>query len=109
MNILAGPILALPFALLWLISKGNWIGLGDAKLILGLGWLLQYSKGINALVLAFWIAAFISIIWLYFKYKKFKAHVEIPFGPYIILGLYIALFFNVTIIDVHILYALIFS
>jgi Flp pilus assembly protein protease CpaA len=31
-NLLAGPILSLPFALLWLVSKGNWIGLGDAKI-----------------------------------------------------------------------------
>jgi len=108
-NLLAGPILSLPFALLWLVSKGNWIGLGDAKIILGLGWLLGISKGVNALVLAFWIAAVVSIVWLFAKYGRFKAKVEIPFGPYIILGLYISLFFNVTIIDTNILYALIFT
>jgi len=37
-NLFAGPLLALPFAALWFFSKGKLIGLGDAKLALGIGW-----------------------------------------------------------------------
>lgn len=96
---LAGPILALPFALMWLLSKGAWMGLGDAKLVLGIGWVLGLMPGISAIVLAFWIGAIFSLIWMYIVMKKFKARYEIPFGPYLILGMYLVLFFGIRIIE----------
>jgi leader peptidase (prepilin peptidase) / N-methyltransferase len=101
--LLAGPILALPFALLWVISRGRWMGLGDAKLVLGIGWILGISAGLNALILAFWIAAVISVIWLLITYKRFRPRTEIPFGPYLILGMYLVLFFSLQVLDVSLL------
>ncbi len=101
--LIAGPVLAVPFALLWLVSRGSWMGLGDAKLTLGIGWLLGVSMGINALVLAFWIAAAVSVIWLLATHKKFKPRTEIPFGPYLILGMYLVLLFHVQVLDIHLL------
>ncbi len=98
MSILSGPIIALPFFLLWLVSKGNWMGLGDAKLVLGIGWLLGLYSALSAVILAFWIGAIISLIWMFIVYRKFKTRYEIPFGPYLILGLYIVLFFNIHVI-----------
>lgn len=97
----AGPLLALPFAAIWLVSKGTWMGLGDAKLVLGIGWLLGISAGINAIILAFWIAAVISVAWLFITYRRFKPRTEIPFGPYLILGMYLVLIFKFQVIDVH--------
>ncbi|MDE2040946.1 MAG: prepilin peptidase [Patescibacteria group bacterium] len=105
--ILAGPILAAPFALIWLFSGGTLMGLGDAKLVLGIGWLLGIDAGVNAIVLSFWVAAAVSLIWLFYKYRRFKPRTEIPFGPYLILGMYLALFTNLRVIDVHTLVALI--
>jgi len=99
--ILAGPILALPFALLWLVSSGKWMGLGDAKLMLGLGWMIGINAGINAIILSFWIAAAISLIYLFVVYKRFKSRVEIPFGPYLVLGMYLVLLFNITVLDIE--------
>jgi len=99
--LLAGPLLALPFALIWLISKGTWMGLGDAKLTLGIGWLLGLSGAVNALILSFWIAAIISVIWLFATYKRFKPRTEIPFGPYLIIGMYLVLLFGIQILDVN--------
>jgi leader peptidase (prepilin peptidase)/N-methyltransferase len=97
---IAGPALALPFALIWVVSKGKWMGLGDAKLVLGIGWFLGLAAGVNALILSFWIAAVISVIWLFITYKKFKAGTEIPFGPYLILGMYLVLIFKIQVLDV---------
>jgi prepilin signal peptidase PulO-like enzyme (type II secretory pathway) len=107
--LLSGPILALPFALLWVISKGKWMGLGDAKLVLGLGWMLGFSAGVNAIVLAFWIAAVVSVIWLYAVYGKFKHKTEIPFGPYLIIGFYLVLLFGIQVLDVHLLKEIVMS
>ena len=101
--ILAGPIIALPFALIWLFSRGAWMGLGDAKLVLGLSWLLGLSGGINAVILAFWIAAAISIMWILVAFKRFKPKMEIPFGPYLILGMYLVLIFGIQVMDVSLL------
>lgn len=101
--LLAGPILAAPFALMWLVSKGTWMGLGDAKLVLGIGWLLGIGAGINALILAFWIGSVFSVLWLFIVYKKFKSKTEIPFGPYLILGMYLVLLFHVQVLDFSLL------
>jgi leader peptidase (prepilin peptidase)/N-methyltransferase len=99
-QLIAGPLLALPFALLWLFSKGTWMGLGDAKLVLGIGWILGISGGVNALILAFWIAAIASVTWLLVTYRKLKPRTEVPFGPYLILGMYLVLLFKIQVLDV---------
>ncbi|MDB5238560.1 MAG: prepilin peptidase leader peptidase (prepilin peptidase) / N-methyltransferase [Candidatus Kaiserbacteria bacterium] len=59
--ILAGPLAALPLFLLWLVSGGSWMGLGDAKLALGIGWLLGPVYGPAAIMGAFVIGAVISV------------------------------------------------
>ena len=102
-TLLAGPILAAPFAFLWLVSKGSWMGLGDAKLALGIGWLLGLSGGANAIILAFWVGAIVSIVWMLTTYRRFRAGTEIPFGPYLILGLYLVLLFHIQAIDLRLL------
>ena len=106
---LAGPVIALPFALLWLVSKGTWMGLGDGKLVLGIGWLLGMNAGANAVILAFWIAAVISVSWLFATYKKFKPRTEVPFGPYLIIGMYLVLFFHIQVMDFALLKEIVLS
>ncbi len=97
--LLAGPLLALPFFLLWFFSKGEWMGLGDAKLVLGIGWVLGIALGVSAITLAFWIGAFIGVIYMYVVFRKYKSRYEIPFGPYLIGGMYIVLFTGFKVID----------
>jgi leader peptidase (prepilin peptidase)/N-methyltransferase len=59
--LLAGPLVALPFALFWLVSGGRWMGLGDAKLALIIGWGLGISYGFTALMYSFWIGTIVII------------------------------------------------
>ena len=94
LDLLAGPILASFFAFFWLISSGKWMGLGDAKLALGVGWLLGFSGGVFAIMLSFWIGAIFSLfIILLEKINLFKWGItiksEIPFAPFIILATFI--------------------
>jgi prepilin signal peptidase PulO-like enzyme (type II secretory pathway) len=89
LSFLAGPLLALPFALLWLVSRGRWMGLGDAKLAVSLGWLLGLQAGFSALAVSFWIGSAVGILLLIFT-KKYKMRTEIPFAPYLALGAFIA-------------------
>lgn len=99
LDLLAGPILALPFALLWALSRGLWMGFGDAKLALGIGWLLGLSSGLSALALGMWIGAFFSVgkmAWAKMKRKKKKALTmksEIPLAPFLILATFIQFIF----------------
>ena len=87
--LLSGPLLALPFWALWFGSRGKWMGLGDAKLVLGIGWLLGIGGGLAALVLAFWGGAIFSIGLLLLKGKRYTMKSEIPFGPFLVLAAFI--------------------
>lgn len=109
-DLLAGPILAIPFALLWLVSGGRWIGLGDAKLVLGMGFMLGLVHGISAVVLAFWIGAAWSIVMLVISRARHDAgrvtmKSEIPFGPFLVLATLLVFFFGWDVMGVAVLFA----
>jgi len=92
-ELLSGVLIAAPFALFWLVSSGRWMGLGDAKLAIGLGWLLGLSRALSGIVLAFWLGAIIGIALLVLS-KKHGMKSEIPFAPYLVLGAFLAFIFE---------------
>ena len=96
---LSGIFIALPFALMWLISKGTWMGLGDAKLSLGLGWLLGLSRVLSGAVVAFWSGAIIGLILIIFS-KKHGMKSEIPFAPFLVFGALIAFLFELHLFSI---------
>lgn len=61
LSILSGLLIALPFALFWLVSGGRWMGLGDAKLALIIGWGLGLNYGFVAIMYSFWIGTIVII------------------------------------------------
>lgn len=93
----AGPLFALPFALLWLLSKGKWMGLGDAKLILGLGWMLGPLASLAMITLSFWIGAVVSLVIMFFSSRKMTMKTEIPFAPFLIISTLIVFFLHLDI------------
>ncbi|MEK7163363.1 MAG: prepilin peptidase [Patescibacteria group bacterium] len=100
-RIIAGPSLFLFFYFFWFISRGKWMGLGDAKLALSIGWMLGMWQGIAAILLAFWIGAVFSLLLMLFQ--KFRREdgigmkSEIPFGPFILIGFLAVFVFHVDI------------
>lgn len=92
----SGLLIAAPFVLFWFVSSGKWMGLGDAKLALGLGWILGLSKAISAIVLAFWSGALIGIFLIFFS-KKYGMKSEIPFAPYLVFGAILVFMFELHI------------
>jgi len=94
MNFIAGPLLALPFVLIWFLSKGKLMGLGDGKLILGLGWMLGLSSGITAVIIAFWIGTIISVPLVLWSKNKFGMKTEVPFAPFLIISSFVTFLFG---------------
>jgi len=78
--------------MLIVISRGKGMGWGDVMYGLFLGILLGHPGTIVALYIAFLTGAFISVILLLSKKKKFGQ--IIPFGPFLILGTVISLYYS---------------
>lgn len=96
-SLIAGPILALPFALIWYFSKGRLMGLGDGKLILGIGWLFGLSSGLATVILSFWIGTIVSLSIMFLSKKKMGMKTEIPFAPFLIISILITFLFNIDV------------
>lgn len=88
----AATLMAAFFAALWFFSSGRWMGFGDAKLALGIGLFLGPSRGLAALILAFWIGALFGISLLLFRGRYATMKVEVPFAPFLILGTVLTFF-----------------
>lgn len=103
-SLLAGPILALPLFLLWLFSKGQWMGLGDPKLVSGIGWYLGLSLGLSAVILAFWAGALYGCLLMILSYfdwhgLKINRKSELPFAPFLVLGFFLVFFFHWDVLN----------
>jgi hypothetical protein len=108
--LLSGPLAALPILVLWALSwpfagfPGAWMGFGDVKVALGIGWLLPLPTalsiplGLIAIFLAFILGALISVCVLlplpYIaaacgirpkgEHEGYTMKSEVPFGPFLI-------------------------
>lgn len=77
-------------------TKGEGMGGGDVKLVFLMGLVLGWPKILLALFIAFTVGAICGIILMFIRKKTFKS--AIPFGPFLVLGTFIALFWGNEIV-----------
>ena len=80
------------YGLLYAVSKGSWVGLGDVKLGVFMGLVLGWQQGLLAVVLANLIAFLLVLPGL--LSGKIKRTARIPFGPFLIIATVIAFLFG---------------
>ncbi len=96
-GVLMGMAIGGFFWALIIITKGKGMGGGDVKLGALMGLALGFPNSILALMIAFLSGAIISIILILFKRKGLKS--VVPFGPFLVLGSLVALFWGNNIVD----------
>jgi len=90
------------FLFIVLVSRGKWMGIGDIKLAFLMGFFLGFPKILFALFSAFLFGAIMGIGLIILKRKSLKS--EIPFGPFLITGTILALFFGEKIMNWYLNY-----
>lgn len=81
------------FLFLFLITRGRGIGFGDVVYAFLMGLILGYPKIILGFYIAFISGAVISLILVGLKKKNMKGG-SIPFGPFLVSGTIISLFWG---------------
>ena len=99
------------FLLLWLISKGQWLGFGDVKLAFPLGLLVGAKSVFSFIVISFWIGACVSLMILAIQYlRRGKSHLRlvtpaitmksaVPFAPFLISGALLTFFAKINVLS----------
>lgn len=85
------------FFFLVYVSRGKWMGEGDIKLAFLMGMFLGWPAILVALFFAFLSGAIIGVGLVLAQRKSFKS--EVPFGPFLVGGTFVALFFGEFLIN----------
>lgn len=96
-DVIIGALIPLIFfGGLWIVSRGSWIGSGDILLGACIGLLLGIKLTLLSLFLAYIIGAAFALTLIMLKRTKLGCH--IAFGPFLVSGTLIALFFGEEIL-----------
>lgn len=83
-------VAVLAYTALWYFSSGKWLGAGDIRIVAIMGLLLEPKQLIVALFFSYLVGAIYGVYVL--RRSSKKRGVRVPFGPFLIIGLYIGLF-----------------
>ena len=111
--VLAGALAFFAYALLWYVSAGRWLGLGDAKLAFPLGMLLGINHIFSFVVLSFWIGALVSLAFIALRYVSARGQnplqfsaipltikSEIPFAPFLVAAFLLVFFYGLDVLEI---------
>lgn len=91
-RVLAAICVMLPILFLYYITRGGGMGFGDVKLAFIIGFMFGIKGGLAVLYFAFIAGAIIGIILMIFHKRGLKS--KIAFGPFLVLGMIIMLFWQ---------------
>jgi leader peptidase (prepilin peptidase)/N-methyltransferase len=92
MMLLGGLIIGGFFAVQYLLSNGRWVGGGDVRMGMLMGFLLGPVLGVVGLFLSYILGAIIGIFLLVVKRRELDSHV--PFGTFLALSTFICMLFG---------------
>lgn len=92
-------LVSAPFFILWLLSRGAWIGFGDIEIMALFGLAFGLMRGFSAVIFGFWLGAlFVTVVFAYLYVrsmisKSYKVAINpkhaIPFGPFLFAGFFL--------------------
>ena len=101
LNLLSPFFVALPFLILWIVTKGRGLGFGYVILFFAVGEFFGTARGFAVLIISVWIGALVG---LYLKYiasnKGHTAPAAIPFVPFIVLAFLFVLFTGIDLFSI---------
>ena len=80
------------FASIFFVSRGKWMGFGDAKLAFFMGLFLGWPNILVALFIAFILGGIMGILLIAARKKSLKS--QVPFGPFLIAGTFVSFFWG---------------
>ena len=95
--ILAALIALIFFGGQILLSKGKWLGEGDLIFSFSLAIIFGWQLFLVSIISGYFVGAMVSIPLLISKKAKLKA--TIPFGPFLVIGAFITIFFGLDILE----------
>lgn len=100
-NLFAGAGIAIGLALLLFggivfLTKGRGMGLGDVKLAVPIAIILSWPDALLAFIAAFILGSVVGVVQMARKKATMKA--ALPFGPFLIAGMYFVVFFGKEVV-----------
>jgi leader peptidase (prepilin peptidase)/N-methyltransferase len=94
-TLISPMLVALPFLLIWLITKGKGLGFGDVIPFFGVGQFFGVLQGGAVLIVSVWLGALFGI---YLKIiSKKRGLTAMPFVPFIVVAFLIVLFSDIDV------------
>ncbi|MEX2013269.1 MAG: prepilin peptidase, partial [Candidatus Levyibacteriota bacterium] len=79
--------------ILLLVTRGKGMGWGDVKFVILMGLILGFPGTVVGLYLAFLTGAVVGVILILWRKKKLRGS-TIPFGPFLVVGTILSLFYS---------------
>jgi leader peptidase (prepilin peptidase)/N-methyltransferase len=97
-SVVVGVVISSGFFLLqYVVSRGTWIGWGDVYIAIMMGVWLGWPRILVGLFFAYLVGGVYGLLSMVTKKKQWRS--EIPFGPFLTIGTFIAFFYGKILIQ----------